>query len=80
MSLFEILSDEQDKVQRLMTALVPPLTAVQGVSWDSPLFGRLEGVFVEPVGRRQIRVHHPLTGQQAVIPASWLLHDERKKP
>lgn len=52
-----------------------PLTAHPGepITWNSPLFGALTGVFLGRVGRRQIRVHHPLTGQAAVIPMAWLV-------
>jgi len=41
------------------------------VTWDSPLFGLLRAVVLEalPYG---VRVFHPLTEMECVIPTTWL--------
>jgi hypothetical protein len=49
----------------------------QSVSWDSPLFGVLSGPYLGPVSRLQVRVQHPLTEREAVIPAAWLALEEQ---
>jgi hypothetical protein len=41
------------------------------VTWDSPLFGLLQSTCVEDLGHG-VRVAHPLTGLECVIPATWL--------
>ncbi len=54
----------------------PMLVLGQAVSWDSPLMGRLTGLYLGAIGRRQIEVLHPLTQQRAVIPTAWLLTEQ----
>ncbi len=60
-------------------AMPEGLTPGQPVSWDSPLFGVLSGVYLRSVGRYQVAVRHPLAEREAVIPAAWLVTTEGKK-
>jgi hypothetical protein len=62
-------------VMRQGKAVPEGLVPGQAISWDSPLFGVLAGVYLGPVGRYQVRVHHPLAERDAVIPAAWVIPD-----
>lgn len=67
----KLLAKAPGKV-RAVTPGDSTLTPGQPVEWDSPLFGLLRGVLIEPVGAAFVRVWHPLTDREAVIPRSWL--------
>lgn len=51
----------------------PNLVVGEVVKWKSPFFGVLSGVYLGSVGPRQVRVRHPLTVEDAVIPTTWLV-------
>ena len=47
------------------------------VTWDSPLFGRLEAPLLEK-GPETFTLRHPLTGEAVTLPNEWLVSmDER---
>ena len=52
------------------------IRAGQIAEWDSPLFGLVAGVVLE-VLPHGVRVLHPLTEIECVIPASWLCKELR---
>ena len=58
------------RVVEPMKGSASPL-AGQVVSWDSPLFGLLAATVVEDLPRG-VRVWHPLTEMDCVIPLTWL--------
>jgi hypothetical protein len=42
------------------------------VTWESPLFGLLRATVLEDLREHGIRVFHPLTERDCVIPVDWL--------
>lgn len=44
----------------------------QIVSWESPLFGLLRATVLQDLRDGGVRVYHPLTERECVIPTAWL--------
>ncbi|MDA8112211.1 MAG: hypothetical protein M0T83_07145 [Nitrospiraceae bacterium] len=59
------------------TSIVSPDGFQEIVQWDSPVFGRLEGVIFER-GENSFTLRHPLTGEEVTLPNEWIVSlDER---
>jgi hypothetical protein len=61
-----------DRASGKVRAIEDPLQVVMIVEWDSRLFYGLLSATVLEVMPHNVRVCHPLTQQEALIPRTWL--------
>ncbi len=66
----EVRSIIRDNKPEILAALKKPLP--ERVSWESPLFGRIEGGPVLEQGPDTFTLRHPLTQEIVELPNEWL--------
>lgn len=64
--------------QRLLSCKPHLVQTLKTVRWQSPLFGALEGEVLMSTEGTDLLVAHPIIGEPAWIPLSWMINDLEK--